>query len=448
MIKKVLSCVFMLAALMIVLPLTATEVNAHYTLITDRNAVDGSDFTLSEEMAETLNNIFDGNASIYADKECTVPVDTFLGTSPVKNNGVSMHVGPEGERYLNRGTSCYIYANGVYYTLFGEVTGGGEPGENSEMLKLSGGRSPSYENFKRWGVRQGVGALIRASGHSMILLDYDEDTITILDGNSDGRGRVSICTRSWEKFSNYYYVSYIIQPTDAYYSELYGCGMCGDSTTWSIDSEGTLTITGNGEIAYPGWINYSDRVKKVMIDEGITGINHAVFSGCKNLEELFFVGSAPEFTTTSFIGITATACFPANQRGWNETVLKPYGGNITWEMYGMTELKITGQPYVSYSANDSVATVSLAAEGDGLTYAWYIKNDADGMYVKTSVTGPAYPTKVNNENDDRQIMCVVSDQYGNTIKSESIYLRSESSVSARIRSMNSNVNLLSGNHSV
>ena len=63
----------MLAALLLILPLTATEANAYYDLITDRAEVDGSDFTESEAMAETLNDIFDGDASIYADKTCTIP---------------------------------------------------------------------------------------------------------------------------------------------------------------------------------------------------------------------------------------------------------------------------------------------------------------------------------------------------------------------------------------
>lgn len=448
MIKRVLSCFFTLAALLILLPLTATEANAYYNLITDRAEVDGSDFTESEAMAETLNDIFDGDASIYADKTCTIPVDTYLGTSPVKNNGVSMHVGPEGEAYLNRGTSCYIYANGVYYTLFGEVTGAGEPGENSEMLQLTGSRSPSYERFKAWGVRQGVGALIRASGHSMIVLDYDEQTITILDGNSDGRGRVSICTRSWEKFAKYYYISYIIQPKDSYYADLYGCGTCGESTSWYVDGKGTLTITGSGEISYPGWLNYSSGIKKVIIGEDITGISNPVFYGCKNFEQVLFLGDAPQLTTTSFFGVTATVLFPATERGWTEHAAEPYGGNLTWKPYGMTELKITEQPHVSFSTTSAVALVSLDVEGDGLTYEWYMKGANDAMYVKSSVTGSAYPAKISHTNDDRQIMCVVTDQYGNSVKSESISLCAQNFLSARGRAIESGVNLLTGNHNV
>ena len=428
MIKRILSHFFMLAALLILLPLAATEVNAQYDLITDRDMVDGSDYTRSAAMAEALNDIFDGNASIYKDKTCTIPVDTLLGTSPVKNNGVSMHVGPEGEDYLNKGTSCYIYANGVYYTLFGEVTGGGDAGENSEKLNLTGSRRASYENFKAWGVRQGVGALIRGSGHSMILLDYDEDSITILDGNSDGRGRVSICTRSWEKFADYYYISYIIQPKDAYYATLYGCGMCGESVNWCVDSEGTLTISGSGELSYPGWINYSSNVKKVIIDEDVTGIRHAVFQGCKNLQEVVFDSGAPSFTPTAFMNVTATVWYPATGRGWTESVLESYGGNLTWMPYGMTELKITDQPSITFSQAGTTAVVSLGTEGDGLTYTWYCKDTDSSVYVKSSVTGAGYPIKVSDQTGDRQFLCVITDQYGNHIKSESVLLCMDGSV--------------------
>ena len=114
----------------------------------------------------------------------------------------------------------------------------------------------------------------------------------------------------------------------------------------------------------------------------------------------------------------------------------------------MTELKIAKQPYISFSPADSVAMVSLDVEGDGLTYEWYIKSADDAMYVKSSVTGAAYPAKVSEENDDRQIMCVVTDQYGNSVKSESISLGAQSTVAARNLLAESDINLLTGNHSV
>lgn len=66
------------------------------------------------------------------------------------------------------------------------------------------------------------------------------------------------------------------------------CGGEGDGTnlTWTLDSEGTLTISGRGEMAaYASaakqpW--YSDRssLKTLVIESGVTSIGNYAFSGC------------------------------------------------------------------------------------------------------------------------------------------------------------------------
>lgn len=200
-------------------PVHAAEAqeDSEYTWITDREAVDGSDYTDDPDLAALLNDIFDGNANIYYDSECTQMVNTTLGTYRVPNNGVFKYVGPYGDDQLDMGTSCWIYANGVFFTLFEEGTGLGTAGENSEKLDLTTTqtRNVTYDNLTAWGVRPGVGALIRTrEGHSMIVLGYDEERLTILDGNGDGKGLVSIRVRTWDRV--FCRASYIIQPTQDY----------------------------------------------------------------------------------------------------------------------------------------------------------------------------------------------------------------------------------------
>lgn len=199
-----------------------TEKPSEYRWITDREEVDGSDYTDNAALAEKLNAVFDGNASIYHDSACTQPVDAELGTRRVPNNGVNKYVGPCDYIEMNIGTSCWIYANGVYFTLFGEATGNGTAGENSEKLDLSvtANKNFSYDNFTAWGVRPGVGALIRTTcGHSMIVLGYDAERLTILDGNGDGRGLISIRVMTWDRLG--FRASYIIQPKQAHMDTLY-----------------------------------------------------------------------------------------------------------------------------------------------------------------------------------------------------------------------------------
>ena len=203
-------------------PVTAEASQEDYCWIPDREAGDGSDFTGSVMLASALNDIFDGNANVYYDAEFTKMVNTELGSSRVPNNGVNKYVGPYGDREDNVGTSCWIYANGVYYTLFGECTGNGTAGENSEKLDLSGSDNYkfTYENFVAWGVRPEPGALIRTRcGHSLVILDYDSEYVTILDGNGNGKGLIAIRKMKWDHQP--FRAKYIIQPTQMYFDMLY-----------------------------------------------------------------------------------------------------------------------------------------------------------------------------------------------------------------------------------
>lgn len=223
--KKSVSCLLSICICAWFLPYMAVNADASqedYRWITNREEVDGSDFTGSVMLAAVLNDIFDGNANVYYDAQFTKPVNTELGSSRVPNNGVNKYVGPYGDNEDNVGTSCWIYANGVYYTLFGECTGNGTAGKNSEKLDLSGSDNYnfSYENFLAWGVRPEPGALIRTRcGHSLVILDYDAEGLTILDGNGNGKGLVAIREMKWD--SQNFRAKYIIQPTQTYFDILY-----------------------------------------------------------------------------------------------------------------------------------------------------------------------------------------------------------------------------------
>ena len=222
---KMISLLLSICISLSVLPglmVTASADQEDYQWITDRAEVDGSDFTSSVILAAALNDIFDGNANVYYDAGFTKMVNTELGSSRVPNNGVNKYVGPYGENEDNIGTSCWIYANGVYYTLFGECTGNGTAGENSEKLDLScsDNYNFTYENFITWGVRPEPGALIRTRcGHSLVILDYDAEGVTILDGNGNGRGLVAIRKMKWDHQD--FRARYIIQPTQMYFDILY-----------------------------------------------------------------------------------------------------------------------------------------------------------------------------------------------------------------------------------
>lgn len=67
-------------------------------------------------------------------------------------------------------------------------------------------------------------------------------------------------------------------------------GTCGENLTWTLDDNGTLTISGEGEMNrydYPSiispWYNFRTQIKSVIIREGTTTISSDAFRGCSNL---------------------------------------------------------------------------------------------------------------------------------------------------------------------
>ncbi len=72
---------------------------------------------------------------------------------------------------------------------------------------------------------------------------------------------------------------------------------------WEIDSNGTFTLTGTGKMRFEGyrapWYEYRQSIKKAVIGEGITYINHLSFYGCSEITEI----SLP--STVRFIGESA-----------------------------------------------------------------------------------------------------------------------------------------------
>lgn len=67
-------------------------------------------------------------------------------------------------------------------------------------------------------------------------------------------------------------------------------GTCGENLTWTLNSSGTLNISGKGEMyAYVNWYEdvpwYSQKnsIKKVVVGKGVTNICEDAFNGCTNL---------------------------------------------------------------------------------------------------------------------------------------------------------------------
>lgn len=84
-------------------------------------------------------------------------------------------------------------------------------------------------------------------------------------------------------------------------------GECGESSSFTLDSEGTLTISGTGSIFFTcgtgectRWGGYYDSIKKVIIEDGITFIGDYAFSGCTSLYSVTIPKSVVEIGQYAF----------------------------------------------------------------------------------------------------------------------------------------------------
>ncbi|MDO4493930.1 MAG: leucine-rich repeat protein [Clostridia bacterium] len=69
-------------------------------------------------------------------------------------------------------------------------------------------------------------------------------------------------------------------------------GICGDDLTWTLTSDGILSIVGTGAIESAPWRDFRESIRKVVIDPRVTYINRSALSGCTNMTYLSMPATA------------------------------------------------------------------------------------------------------------------------------------------------------------
>lgn len=87
-------------------------------------------------------------------------------------------------------------------------------------------------------------------------------------------------------------------------------GSCGDNLTWTLDYEGTLSISGTGNMdnysysSLAPWESMKESIRVVEIDSGVASIGNMAFNECTNLTSVKFPGSVTKMGSSSFNGCT------------------------------------------------------------------------------------------------------------------------------------------------
>ncbi len=117
-------------------------------------------------------------------------------------------------------------------------------------------------------------------------------------------------------------------------------GTIGDNITWTLSTEGTFTMSGEGEMlpecGYNSgpWYNYKDYIKKVIISDGITSICRYAFNNHTELSQASFPDSLVFIDAQAFSGCQklTEVIIPASVLGMNGA-FDDYRENFTIKGY-------------------------------------------------------------------------------------------------------------------
>ena len=92
-------------------------------------------------------------------------------------------------------------------------------------------------------------------------------------------------------------------------------GACGDNLTWTLDGDGTLTISGTGAMEdydyyndyYAPWMDFLASIEKVVISKGVTSIGNDAFHSYYNLRDVTIPDSITSIGSFAFDGCDITS---------------------------------------------------------------------------------------------------------------------------------------------
>ena len=400
--------------------------------IESAQSTSGESYTSSSAMAAKLDTVFAGKIGLSKTSSFKSTVSAPLGSSKMTSRN-QYYIKNKTTGSVTSGWQCYIYANAVYNTLFGEYIGRAQGLSHSKVVISGGSSKASYQQFTDANVKCGAymrtttkknGAYNGSAGHSLIVLSYNANGITYLEGNADGHGLVRIITRTWDGFNKAQlsgrsrYICHVVQATDSYYAEHYRASS-GEAST-----EKTSTSKSDG--SYSRVLSYK---KTVMTGEDVKTVQNSL----KTLGYSVNVNGKYDEATRDVVkafqkanGLTVDGKCGSGTWKAIEKAVKAAASETAVKGVSVTKsatLKITRQPANVTVALGGKVSFTVKAEGTGLTYQWQLSDDNGKTWRNSSVKKADYNTTLSKSNVNRQVRCIVTDKDGNKVTSKAASMK-------------------------
>ncbi len=147
-------------------------------------------------------------------------------------------------------------------------------------------------------------------------------------------------------------------PGGAQAADTVDSGTCGDNLTWTLDSDGVLTITGTGAMTDTPWRGeHMDQITKAVISNGVTNIGDDAFAFCTAMTNITIPDSVTSIGDSAFAKCFAleSITIPSSvtsigggafERCWTieslniPSSVKTIGAGAFFGLYGLTHLTI------------------------------------------------------------------------------------------------------------
>ena len=180
------------------------------------------------------------------------------------------------------------------------------------------------------------------------------------------------------------------------------------------------------EIGYQAFADCS-KLKSAVVPAGVTTIQDSTFYNCSAMTSVTIPASVTTIKRRAFDGCSAltSVTYGSNRADWNAITIEEGNDKLKNASISVTSdskaVTITKQPRNVSVADGMHVVISLVASGDGLTYKWYYRNrGADAFTLTTTYTGNTYALVMNESRAGREVYCVVTDKYGNSVQSNTI----------------------------
>jgi|GEM_PF-2230019 len=161
----------------------------------------------------------------------------------------------------------------------------------------------------------------------------------------------------------------------------------------------TIAATGYGELNYQWYILNQDA--ESWARSGLTGDTYSVaMNGSRDGRQIYCVVTDAYGNTARTSTVTIGYDYPE----------------------GYTAPVITDEPESVIVGVGEIASVTMAAEGEELSYQWYLRNPGSASFARSSLHGDTYSVKMVPGKSGREVYCVVTDKYGNKAQTQTVTL--------------------------